>query len=92
MRIGLSNFIEAINEELKERDDSELTVFPHIHNHMLRHTFATRMREAKADMKAASEMMGYEGIMIILSTYTDASREFKNREIAVLKDYYESNV
>ena len=59
---------------------------------MLRHTFATRMREAGADMKATSEMMGHEGIMITLTTYTDASREFKNREIAVLKDYYESVV
>jgi len=43
-------------------------------------------------MKATSEMMGHEGIMITLTTYTDASREFKNREIAVLKDYYESIV
>jgi integrase len=60
--------------------------------HSLRHTFATRMREAGADMKATSEMMGHEGIMITLTTYTDASREFKNREIAVLKDYYESIV
>ena len=54
---------------------------------MLRHTFATRMREAGADMKATSEMMGHEGILITLTTYTDASREFKSREINLLQDY-----
>ena len=41
-------------------------------------------------MKATSEMLGHEGILITLKTYTDASREFKNREIALLKDYYET--
>ena len=50
------------------------------------------MREAGADMKAVSAMMGHEGILLTLKTYTDASREFKNREIAVLKDYYENAV
>ena len=72
--------------------DPEAPDFPHVHNHMLRHTFATRMREAGADMKAVSDMMGHEGILITLKTYTDASREFKNREIAVLKDYYETAI
>ncbi len=88
----LALICKAINDELKDNADPELEAFPHVHNHMLRHTFATRMREAGADMKATSEMMGHEGIMITLTTYTDASREFKNREIAVLKDYYESVV
>ena len=45
------------------------------------------MREAGADMKATSEMMGHEGILITLTTYTDASREFKSREINLLQDY-----
>ena len=56
---------------------------------MLRHTFATRMREAGADMKATSEMMGHEGILITLTTYTNASREFKTRELSTLNDYYD---
>jgi len=48
------------------------------------------MREAGADMKATSEMMGHEGILITLKTYTDASREFKSREIAVLDNFFEN--
>ena len=42
-------------------------------------------------MKATSEMMGHDGILITLKTYTDASREFKSREIAVLEDYYDKS-
>jgi len=80
---------KAINEEIHESDPSAPD-FPHVHNHMLRHTFATRMREAGADIKATSEMMGHEGILITLKTYTDASREFKNREISILQNYYEN--
>ncbi len=80
---------KEINQEIHAGTDSNVEDFPHVHNHMLRHTFATRMREAGADMKATSEMLGHEGILLTLKTYTDASREFKNREIAILKDYYE---
>ena len=85
----LSTICKAINEEI-HKENSEAPDFPHIHNHMLRHTFATRMREAGADMKATSEMMGHEGILITLKTYTDASREFKSREIAVLDSFFEN--
>ena len=83
----LNQICEAINEEI-HAEDPRAKDFPHVHNHMLRHTFATRMREAGADIKATSDMMGHEGIMITLKTYTDASDEFKMREISVLDDYY----
>ena len=82
----LEEICEAINKSI-DKDDPSAEAFPHVHNHMLRHTFATRMREAGADMKATSEMMGHEGILITLTTYTDASREFKSREINLLQDY-----
>lgn len=86
----LERICEAINKELQESDNPEIKVFPHVHNHMLRHTFATRMREAGADIKATSDMMGHEGILITLKTYTDASSEFKHREINLLQDYFDS--
>ena len=82
----LEEICEAINKSI-DKDDSSAEAFPHVHNHMLRHTFATRMRETDADMKATSEMMGHEGILITLTTYTDASREFKSKEIRLLQDY-----
>ena len=86
----LESISKEINLEIHENGDPKAEEFPHLHNHLLRHTFATRMREAGADMKATSEMLGHEGILITLKTYTDASREFKNREIALLKEYYET--
>ncbi len=85
----LEMICREINREIHESDVFDIDEFPHVHNHMLRHTFATRMREAGADMKATSEMLGHEGILITLKTYTDASREFKSREIALLEDYFE---
>ncbi len=91
MNYKLTLISKEVNKEIHEADPDS-PEFPHIHNHMLRHTFATRMREAGADIKATSEMMGHEGILITLKTYTDASREFKNREISVLQNYYENAI
>ena len=84
----LYSICDEINRELQLNGGYGIKKFPRLHNHMLRHTFATRMREAGADMKATSDMMGHEEIMITLKTYTDASREFKQREIGLLQDYF----
>lgn len=86
----LEEICKRINEEIHDNSNTSIEDFPRVHNHMLRHTFATRMREAGADMKAVSDIMGHEGILITLKTYTDASRDFKKREIASLTDYYEN--
>ena len=83
----LSDMYTHHNKEFDVRISEKPKAFPKLHNHMLRHTFATRMCEAGADMKATSEMMGHEGILITLTTYTDATSEFKKREISLLEDY-----
>ncbi|MCR5592268.1 MAG: site-specific integrase [Saccharofermentans sp.] len=88
----LDNIRAAINKELRQNGNTDIEDFPHVHNHMLRHTFATRMREAGADMKAVSDLMGHEGILITLKTYTDASSEFKRREISALESYINNAV
>ena len=51
---------------------------------MLRHTFATRMREAGADIKATADIMGHTEVDITLNTYTDTTAEFKKKEIALI--------
>ena len=51
---------------------------------MLRHTFATRMREAGADIKAPADIMGHNEVDITLNTYTDTTAEFKKKEIALI--------
>jgi|GEM_PF-3365670 len=43
----LDRISAAIDNEIKSKGTvNGLSPFPHVHNHMLRHTFATRMREA----------------------------------------------
>ena len=76
----------AIDKEIKSKGSvTGLTGFPHVHNHMLRHTFATRMREAGADIKATADIMGHHEVGITLNTYTDASENFKMKEISLLE-------
>ena len=50
-----------------------------------RHTFARRMREAGADIKATADIMGHQVVGITLNTYTDASEKFKMKEISLLE-------
>ncbi len=77
----------AINRGIKNGEiKTDLSEFPMLHNHMLRHSFATRMREAGADYKATASIMGHQKVDITLSTYTDASPEFMAKEISLLDD------
>ena len=56
----LARISEAIDQEIKSKGTvNGLSSFPHVHSHMLRHTFATRMREAGADIKATADIMGH---------------------------------
>lgn len=89
----LKTITKAINDEIR-RDGSKygVEVFPHIHNHMLRHSFATRMREAGTDIKATADILGHTDFKITLGVYTNASQEFKSREISILDDYYRKEV
>ena len=81
----LARISTAIDNEIKSNGTvNGLTSFPHVHSHMLRHTFATRMREAGADIKATADIMGHTEVELTLNTYTDASEDFKRQEIALL--------
>jgi integrase len=81
----LDRLSAAIDAEIKNQGMiNGLTAFPHVHSHMLRHTFATRMREAGADIKATADIMGHNEVDITLNTYTDASEDFKKQEISLL--------
>ena len=91
LNFRLYGICDAINEEIHKNGDSEIDDFPRVHNHVLRHTFATRMREAGADMKATSDVMGHDEIMITLKTYTDTSNDFKKREINRLQVFFDQD-
>ena len=42
------------------------------------------MREAGADIKATADIMGHTEVELTLNTYTDATDEFKRKEISLL--------
>jgi len=56
---------------------------PEIHNHTCRHTFATRMLEAGANIKVLSEILGHKNIQMTLDIYSHVLPE--NRKENILK-------
>jgi integrase len=50
-----------------------------IHNHMLRHTFATRCIEANSDYKTVSVILGHSYISTTLNLYVHPNKEQKKK-------------
>lgn len=53
----------------------------HLKFHTLRHTFATRLREQKVDIKTISELLGHSDWKITQSIYVHASIEYKRTSV-----------
>ena len=78
-----------INEKIKGKEDIYgIKEFPHVHNHMLRHTFTTRMNEAGMDLKALAAILGHKDVRITLNTYTDATEDFKTSQMSAMEQYF----
>lgn len=53
--------------------------------HVLRHTFATRLFERKADVKSVSELLGHSSVNITYNTYIHVIREKKQDVVGLLE-------
>lgn len=79
-----SNF-DALDSGKKEKDS---VLLPPISNHSLRHTFATRMCEAKVSLKAIQAVLGHTDIRISMDVYTAATSDFKRSELLAFDEYF----
>ena len=59
----------------------------HLNFHSLRHTFATRLREQKVDIKVISELLGHSDWKITQSIYVHASIDYKRDSVNTFNCY-----
>lgn len=52
--------------------------------HVLRHTFATRLVEQKADYKALSKLLGHTSVAFTLQRYVTLDIEFLRDQVMLL--------
>jgi len=80
----LKNVVNAYNKEeeaLAEYENREPLLLPHITNHILRHTFCTRLCERDVNIKVIQTVMGHASIKITMVIYAEVSAEKQMEEI-----------
>ena len=85
----LDSIVKKQHDEVLKNGSDEL-LLPHIHNHMLRHSFATRLREAKFDVKATADILGHNSIRMTLDVYTNTDTDFDKREVSFAEQYFDN--
>ena len=82
--LALRQIVEAYNkqEEVASKEEGrEPFYLPHISNHMLRHTFCTRLCERDVNMKVIQTLMGHANVNITLNIYAEVSYQKQMEEI-----------
>ena len=76
-----------IRREMKAIADANAgKIKTHLTPHVLRHTFATRMIEKGANIKALSKILGHTTVQMTLDIYTDITPDFKRSTMELLDE------
>lgn len=86
---ALRRIIRDCNYEILEKaDGKEVALLPRFSNHILRHTFTTRMCEANVNLKAMQAILGHADAETTLDIYAEATRELKQAEMISFEEYF----
>lgn len=87
---ALRRIIRDCNDMALSSGQVNPVVLPHFSCHNLRHSFTTRMIEAKISPKVVQEALGHADIGTTMNIYADVTRELMASEFSELNGYFKS--
>ncbi len=90
---ALQRIMRDCNQEILEQvgkrkmKQCDVVLLPKFSCHSLRHTCATRLCEAGINMKVIQDFLGHADIRTTMNIYTDATKDFKSKEIGRFSDF-----
>lgn len=84
---AIKRIVKEFNEQETEKAKAENRkpeLLPEFSNHVLRHTFCTRLCESTTDIKVIQTIMGHKDIQVTLDTYAECTSERKQETLQSL--------